>query len=184
MKAPRLVAEQFALDQLARDRRHVDGDERPLAALAVIVQRARDELLAGARFARDHHRQIGLRQPRDACGRFPASRGERPIERERSSLLLCLGALAAALAGESAADDRDQLLQIERLWQIFVSAALRRRDRGEDSVLRAHHHDRKIGTHPLDARQQIEGVLVGQHHIGDDDDRPRLPPPSARASPH
>ena len=43
-----LVAEQFALDQFARDRRHVDGDERPVAPLAVIVQRARHQFLAGA----------------------------------------------------------------------------------------------------------------------------------------
>ena len=43
-----LVAEQLALDQLARDRRHVDRDERPAAPLAVIVQRAGDQLLAGA----------------------------------------------------------------------------------------------------------------------------------------
>jgi hypothetical protein len=46
-----LVAEQFALDQIARDRRHVDGHERPVAALAVIVQRARHQFLAGAGLA-------------------------------------------------------------------------------------------------------------------------------------
>jgi hypothetical protein len=49
------MAEQLRFDQLARDRRHVDGDERPLAALAVIVQRAGNQLLAGAGFAGDHH---------------------------------------------------------------------------------------------------------------------------------
>ena len=47
-----LVAEQLGLDQLARDRRHVDGDERPVAALAVFVQRARHQFLAGARTRR------------------------------------------------------------------------------------------------------------------------------------
>ena len=44
-----LMAEQLRFDQVARDRRHVDGDERPVAPLAVVMQRARDELLAGAR---------------------------------------------------------------------------------------------------------------------------------------
>ena len=33
------MAEQLALDQLARDRRHVDRDERPAAARAEIVDR-------------------------------------------------------------------------------------------------------------------------------------------------
>ena len=64
MKAPFSWPNSSALDQLARDRRHVDGDERPVAPLAVVVQRARDQLLAGAGFARDHHREIGLHQPR------------------------------------------------------------------------------------------------------------------------
>src|SRR5712671_2372951 len=41
-----LVAEQLRLDELGRDRRAVDGDERPLAARAALVDRARDELLA------------------------------------------------------------------------------------------------------------------------------------------
>ena len=58
------MPEQFALDEIARNRRHVDGDERTLLALAVIVQRAGDQLLAGAGLAADHHRQIGLHQPR------------------------------------------------------------------------------------------------------------------------
>src|SRR5439155_9877412 len=33
-----LVAEQFGFDEIARDRRHVDGDEGPGAALAVVMQ--------------------------------------------------------------------------------------------------------------------------------------------------
>ena len=46
-----LVAEQLALDEIARDRRHVDRDEGALLALAVVVQGAGDELLAGAGLA-------------------------------------------------------------------------------------------------------------------------------------
>ena len=48
VKAPRSWPNSSALDQLARDRRHVDGDEGAVAALAVFVQRAGDEFLAGA----------------------------------------------------------------------------------------------------------------------------------------
>ena len=47
-KGAALMAEQFAFDKFLGDRRHVDGDEGAVAALAVIVQRARDQLLAGA----------------------------------------------------------------------------------------------------------------------------------------
>src|SRR5690242_5671115 len=37
-ECPLLMAEKLALDELARDRRHVDRDERTAAALAEIVQ--------------------------------------------------------------------------------------------------------------------------------------------------
>ena len=49
-----LVAEQLRLDKVARDCGHVDGDERAGAALAVIVQRARHQFLAGTGLAADH----------------------------------------------------------------------------------------------------------------------------------
>ena len=72
-----LVAEQLALDEIARNRGHVDGDERPALALAVVVQRARDQFLAGARFAGDHHREVGLHQPRE--------RAENVLHRRRAA---------------------------------------------------------------------------------------------------
>ena len=71
--------------------------------------------------------------------------------------------------GERAPDDRHQLLQVEGLGQVFVGAALGGLDRGHEGVLRAHDDDRQIGPHPLDARQQLEGVVVGHHHVGDDE---------------
>ena len=60
-----LVAEQLALDQLARDRRHIDGDERAALAPAEIVQRLGDQLLARAGLAGDQDGQVGIHQPRD-----------------------------------------------------------------------------------------------------------------------
>ncbi len=43
------------------DRGHVDGDERPLPAAAEVGDGTRDEFLAGAAFADDRHREVGLR---------------------------------------------------------------------------------------------------------------------------
>ena len=63
------MPEQLGLDEVARDRRHVDGHERARAAAAVIVQGAGDQLLAGAGLARDHHREIGRHQA-----------GQRPVD--------------------------------------------------------------------------------------------------------
>ncbi|CAI8437051.1 MAG: Uncharacterised protein [SAR116 cluster bacterium MED-G04] len=58
------MAEEFAFDQLPRDRGHVDGNKGLLAAFTQIMQGAGDDFLAGAAFARDHHRQVGMHQPR------------------------------------------------------------------------------------------------------------------------
>ena len=57
-----LVAEELRFDQLRRQRRAVDLHHRPLAPAALIVDRARDHLLAGPRLALQEH---GGRGPRD-----------------------------------------------------------------------------------------------------------------------
>src|SRR6185503_11842983 len=44
---PATVAEQFRLDQIVRDRRTVDLDERACRAAAQLMDGARDQLLAG-----------------------------------------------------------------------------------------------------------------------------------------
>ena len=51
------VTEQLALEQLRRDRGHVDGDERPAGARAQAVDRAREQLLARPGLAGDEDRQ-------------------------------------------------------------------------------------------------------------------------------
>jgi hypothetical protein len=55
------VAEQLGLEQLARYRGGVDGDERFAGARAVAVRRAGDEFLAGR--IRDQHRRLRLGNP-------------------------------------------------------------------------------------------------------------------------
>ena len=150
------------------NRRHVDGDERTVAPLAVVVQRARHQLLAGAGLAGDHHREIGLHQPRQHPVDF-LHRRRAADQRDRVELGL-VGVIGRPLLRlrQRAADDGDQLLEVERLGQIFIGAAFGGADRRHEGVLRAHHDDRQIRPHLLDPRQQIERVLVGHHHVGDD----------------
>ena len=164
-----LMAEQFGLNEVARDRRHVDGDERAVAPLAVVVQRARHQFLAGAGLAGDHHREVGLHQPRQHAVDF-LHRRRAADQRDRIEFGFVVVACHPLLRlRQRAADDGDQLLQVERLWQIFVGAALGGADRGHEGVLRAHDDDRQVRPHLLDPRQQVEGVLVRHHHVGDDE---------------
>ena len=162
------MAEQFGFDQIARDGRHVDGNERPVAPLAVVVQRARHQLLAGAGLAGNHHGEIGLHQPRQHPVDFLHRR--RAADQRYRVEFGFVGMVGDPLLrlGQRPPDDRDQFLQVERLRQIFIRAALGGADRRHEGVLRAHHDDGKIRPHLLDPRQQIERVLVGHHHVGDD----------------
>ena len=57
------VTEKFALDQLLRDRRHVDRDEGAVAAFAKIMERTSDQFLARARFATDEDTQVRAHEP-------------------------------------------------------------------------------------------------------------------------
>ncbi len=163
------MAEQLALDQLARDRRHVDGDERPVAALAVVVQRAGDQLLAGARLADDHHGEVGAHQPRQHPVDF--LHGRRAADEGKLLLDLALGEIGRGVhlrRRQGAFDDVDQFVEVERLWQVLEGAPLRRLDGGHERVLRAHHDDPQVGTELADARDEVEPVLVRHHHVGDD----------------
>ncbi len=144
--------------------------ESPLitAALAVFMQRAGDELLAGAGLAGDHHREVGLGE----AGEHAINVLHRRATADQRESLARLGREPLHFApglGERATDHRDELVQIEGLGQIFVSAALGRGDRGHKGVLRAHHDDRQVGPELLDARNEIEGALVGHQDVGDDE---------------
>ncbi len=65
-----LVAEQFRLQQIRSEGGRVECDERFRSARAVTMQRAGDELLAGARLASDQHGHARARQPADRAKHF------------------------------------------------------------------------------------------------------------------
>src|SRR6185312_7260640 len=94
-----LVTEQLALDQLGRDRGAVELHERAIRALGVLVDRARDQLLAGAVLSGDEHaaarwRRLGdlvedrlhraaLADHREVATQQALVLGARPRERQR-----------------------------------------------------------------------------------------------------
>ena len=163
------MAEQLALDQLARDGCHVDGDEGTVAPFGVVVQHASDQFLAGARLPGDHDREVGSREPRQDAIDF--LHGRRAADQRQ---LLGIGLRRAALLaptglGQRAADDADDLAQVEGLGEILERALLGGRERRHQRVLRTHDDDRQVGAQLLDARQEVECVLVRHHHVGDDE---------------
>ena len=166
-----LVAEQLALDQLARDRRHVDRHERARAALAVIVQRARDQLLAGAGLAVDHHREVGGGEPRDGAvdllhRRAAADQRQRLVARRAARWArAATGGAGGASARPTTASNSCKSNGLGRYsnaprWVAFTAVI------SVDCALIT--TTRRSGRSALDARDQVEPVLVRHDHVGDD----------------
>ena len=163
-----LVTEKFRLDEVARDGCHVDGDERPIAALAVIVKRAGHKFLAGAALAGDHQRQIRLHETGEHAVDF--LHGGRATDQWHAVLLVILQLRRLLLRlGERPLDDGEQFGEVEGLRQIVVSTLFGCLDGRHERVLRAHDKNRKLRPCLLDAWQQVEGVLIRHDHVGDDD---------------
>ena len=138
-----LVAEQLRLEQLGGDRRGVERDERLVRARDCVVQRARDQLLAGARFAGDQHRHARARQAADGAEHL-LHRGRLAEQLAESSRLGCGLRAAAALRWRAArAHELDGLVDVERLRQVFERAALVGGHRAVEVRVRGHHDDRQ-----------------------------------------
>ena len=116
------VAEQLALDDVRGDRPAIDRHERPVGEGGLLVERARRDLLGGARFTRDQHGAPGRRGARhhvaharhlrrgadDAQGR-PRARRRPELAAEHEVLL------AQGRPVEAAHDRVEDLLGAERL---------------------------------------------------------------------
>ena len=59
------MAEQFTFEKIGRNRRAIDGDKRCYAARPALVDRSRDEFLAGATFTGDQDACLGRGDPPD-----------------------------------------------------------------------------------------------------------------------
>ncbi len=154
------MSEQFRFDQFARNGRHVDGHEGALAAAAIVMQRPRHKLLARTGLSHDHDREIGLRQAGDDAVDFLHRR--RAADNGQSlARRIAVGWHRLRRLFQGPSDRLHQGIQVKRLGQIIVSAALRRRDGRHDRVLGAHHDDRKIRSQFLDARQHVKAFSSG-----------------------
>ena len=164
-----LVPEQFGLDQLARDRRHVDRNERCPPARPHVVDRARDQFLAGPALAEDHHRQRRRHDTRDRAVDF-LHRRRAPDQWHVIARRRRLGVRRGnRRRGERAGDGAGQLVEIERLGQIVERARLGRADRGRQRILRAYNDDLQSRPPRQQAGQTVEAVAVGEHDVADDD---------------
>ncbi len=116
-----LVAEQLGFEQVLRDRRAVDRDERRRARGSSGVDVAREHLLAGAGLAGDQHRGVARR---DLLGELDHVRHR----------LVAIDQLAGVV-GDGREHRRDQL-RIGRQRDVFLGAGVDGGDRGARVVAR------------------------------------------------
>ncbi len=177
-----LVAEQLALEQRVGDGGAVDRDEGALGARRVEVQRARHQLLAGARLAGDEH-------VRGRAGEAPHQREDVLHDRRASDDVLeairardlaaearHLGAQAALL--ERLLDRGREIVDLEGLGDVVVRAELERALGGLDRAERGHDDDVRRTALRLggaDLGEHVEPVHVGHLDVGDDEIDVALP---------
>jgi hypothetical protein len=161
-----LVAEQLGFEQVLRDRRGVDRDERPRGARAVLVQRVGDELLARARLAGDEHGDDALAEAADGAEHVLHGRRLAEDLRDLRHGRLDLSLVQALLDG--APDQVDRLGHVEGLGQVVEGAALEGADRAVEVRVGGHDDDRQVAMPRLDLREQLDARASGHADVGDE----------------
>ena len=133
------------------------------------MQRARDQLLAGARFAGDEHRHRRARQTTDGAEHLLHRR--RLAEQLGRTAVIARARRGALHALRRASHEIDDLVDVEGLRQVLEGAALVGGDRVAEVGVGGHHDDRQLRPRRVDAAQQIETGLprhpdIGEQHIG------------------
>ena len=151
------VPEELALEERLGERGAVDRHERPLAAQAVAVDGARDELLARAALARD---QDGARARRDAGdGLVDLDHGRRAAD-HAAELLARLRQLGLRLrpTAEGPADRRAELLDVHRLADVVDRPRGDGQHRRVDRPERGHDHHRHLRPALAQPPEELEPV--------------------------
>ncbi len=165
-----LVAEQLRLDQLLRQRRAVDLDERALRAAAAHVDRVGDQLLADAVLALDQDVGVALGHRLDQLEQLAHLLALADDVRERvliaHLLLQPLVLRALDLQVGRAIEDRDDAGGIEiRFFEEEERAGLAGFERARDRADAADHDHLRRVVDRLQLAQQRDAVDVGQHQI-------------------
>jgi uncharacterized protein YoaH (UPF0181 family) len=160
-----LVAEQLRLQQVLRDGRRVERHEGAAGARAVLVQRARHQLLAAAALAGDEHRHVALRQAAD--GAEDVLHGRRLAEHLGHRHLRGVAHRLAHALLHRAVDELHRLGHVEGLGQVLEGAALEGRDGAVEVGVGGHDDDRQLRQARLELRQQVQPRAAGHADVAD-----------------
>ena len=165
------MAEELALEQGLRDGRAVDRHELLLGARGQIVDRARHQLLAGARLPRDEHRGGGRRGLVDQPVDF-AHRRARAEQEPHAAHLLELPAQHGDLARDLGlldrlVEQRPQPARLDRLGHVVVGALTHGRHRGLDAGMAGEQDGDGVGELRAHRLEHAEPVRPRHYEIRD-----------------
>ena len=167
---PGLVAEELRLQEVARERRAFDGDERPLRAPREAVDRLRGEFLARAARPLDEDRRVrrgDLSDERvDALHRRRLAREALQL---RAELVLELGDLLFEVRrADRLRDAQLEGLQVgHRLLEEVVRPVLHRLDGEIDRAVGREENRRHRGVLGLRLLEELDAALARHLHVGD-----------------
>src|SRR5260370_506822 len=134
-----------------RSRRAREADDRAARAPAVVVDRPRDQLLAGPRLAAEEHRHVA---PRDASDGLVDVLHPRVAADERAELphlqepaLEPRHLLGEPPRRERALGEEQDLVEVEGLGEAVVGPPLHPLDPGVHRALRGHRDPRRVRAH-------------------------------------
>jgi hypothetical protein len=158
-EGPALVAEELGLHQVAGDRPAVHPDEGLVLARAVLVEGARDELLARARLARDEHRRGGVGHLlQDRVDLLHRRVGADDLVAPLAEALELHVAGAQVARAQRLGDDVADLRQVEGLGDEVEGPAAHRLHRGVDGAVGGDHDHREVGVVLLAVRSTADAV--------------------------
>ena len=165
------MAEELARHELLRDGAGVNRNERTLAAAAAVVEAARHELFAGARFADDEHRCACRCDSLDASEDFahPRRPADHPLEhRGARRQVLVVADLAHVVGVQELLQERDEPHRVDRLLQVVARAELQRLDRACHRALAGDQHHRRRRLELAQLPDEIDPARTWQVQVGDD----------------
>ena len=143
-----LVAEQSALDETFRQRGAIQFDERPIASLALGVDRPREQLLTGPRLSFEQHGRTRRRGSGD-CLEHATNRVAVADDLALVAELHDLAPQPLILASEAnyfqrLVDRELQLLRAHRLRDVVDRPGLDRRNRMLDAAIPGEHDEGRL----------------------------------------
>src|ERR1035437_6764232 len=163
------MAEEFALEQLFGNRGAIDRKKRLLATVAVMINRAGDEFLAGAAFTGDERGGVAgghlTDELENLLHRLTATDDAEFVILGFEQRLIRHDLLHVVCGLERVGDDFLELQRVERLEQIIVGAELHRLNGRLRRAVGGHQNDEELRIGGADPAERFESVHTAHAHI-------------------